>query len=114
MKDEYKQVLKKYEITLNKNNAGMKEMYSNNYLSTFISMWESPENIDDFVKDIEYCIEGQYNLIEDPDWSIHTFHSELTPTGLKIYEVNDQNVVTGFDIFPLKDVKNLLLVWKEF
>ncbi|MEC5157475.1 hypothetical protein [Chryseobacterium sp. MP_3.2] len=114
MKEEYKQVLKKYGISLTKQNTSLKEMRSSDYLSTFISLWESSENIDEFVDDINRCLAGNFNSIEDPDWSIHTFHAELTPTGLKVYDVNDQNVITGFDVFPLVDIKNLLLVWKEF
>lgn len=114
MNTEYVNVLKKYGITMTKRGSGIKEMHSNSYLSTFICFWTLPENIDEFVYDIDLCLNNKYDQIEDPDWSIYTFTTEITPEGLRIYDVDDNNTITGFDIYPLQDIKYLLLAWKEF
>lgn len=111
------QKLTQYGIGFVKKNKGVKELSGNSALAGFIEAWghfAAPDDIGDFIADIDKAMSGQFHLVEDPDYSIHTYTADLTPQGLKLYKYNSNDHIIGNDTFPLEDIRILLAAWMDF
>ena len=101
------QILNKYGFNFIKRADG-ERIISNmgtSYIAAYIWECNDPELIDEYISDINLCLSGQYELVEEPDKSSSTIYARLYPNGL-YFDENDK--------LPLEDLKELLLSWKEF
>lgn len=111
------QKLNQYGIGFIKKNKGVKELSGNSALAGFIAAWgffAAPDDIGYFIADIDKAMSGQFHLVEDPDYSIHTYNADLTPQGLKLYKYDSNDRIIGYDTFPLEDMRILLAAWMDF
>jgi hypothetical protein len=107
------EILKKYDIVFLKDSEGDKFPDGNTPLSSYLSIWLDTDDIDDFLVDINACLNGGFDNIVQPAYYYDTlrgFYGELTPDNLLLYGKNRANLIS----IPLNDFKEILLAWKEF
>jgi hypothetical protein len=101
------QILLKYGMSFLKKANGEKLISntSTSYIASYISEFDA-ETANEFIEDINLCLNGQYSLIEDSTRSTELIYAKLYVEGLYF----DDNV----PLLPLIDLKELLLSWKGF
>ena len=106
------EILKKYNISFLKGIKGNKFPDGKTVLSSYLAIWSNVDDINDFLNDINLCLNNQFNLVEDPDYSDGLFgiYGSLTPTTLILSGKGGTNPV----VIPLVDFNQILLSWKEF
>lgn len=110
--------LNQYHISFIKKANGNKEVHGDNFIAGYLAAWaywSTIDDIDDFLIDINKCINNQYDFNNNDVtmYSIHTFNTELTQTGLIFHHINN-GIVQSSTTVPLQDMKILLLAWKDF
>ncbi|MDA3616870.1 hypothetical protein [Polluticaenibacter yanchengensis] len=108
------EILEKYGLTMSKLSSKFDGLITGNPIGNYIYTFKHPEDIDDFVSDINLAISGNFSQIIDPDYSgglgwqmgNHWF-AHITPTHFELWQ--DQFTKT---IIPLEDWKQILLSWK--
>jgi len=101
-------ILEKYGFTFIRLPNGDKSISNTatSYIASYISDFTDSEIIDEFIYDIDLCLTGQYDLVDDPSWNNWFFTTaRLYPEGL--YFGDDKWL-------PLVDLKELLKSWKEY
>ena len=81
-------------------------------ISSYLAIWRPSSDIDDFLSDIDLCLNGHYDEIEDPEYSDWTLQLYGTLTANTLV-ISDKERINS-TIIPLSDFKELLLSWKEF
>lgn len=118
MDPHLKIAMNKYGMSFIKKTNGIKELIGNHYLVGYISNWGSshPDDVIDFIADIDRCINGQldYDNFDVRSYSIDSYETELVPTGLLFYILNNAQHIIRMDIFPYEDIKILILGWADF
>jgi hypothetical protein len=105
-------ILKKYNVSFLKDAEGCKYSDGKNVLSSYLFIWRDIDDINDFLIDIDLCLSGRFNEVEDPDYndSLLKIYGRLTPDALILSGeggVNPSSV-------PLSDFKAILESWREF
>jgi len=107
------EILKKYDVNFYTAGDGTKLTNgSNNAISSYIYIWRQIDNIGDFLLDIDRCLDGRFESVEDPDYSdgLTRMYGALTCNSLIITSELGRNPIE----IPLADFKVLLLSWREF
>lgn len=104
-------VLQQYNLIMRKTSKRFDGFISGNPISNYIYNFRHPDDIDDFIDDINLAISGNYSQIEDPDYGNglpNYWHAWITPIHFELWQ-------DGFpkEIIPLQDWKEILLSWKE-
>lgn len=80
-------------------------------IANYIFFFRHPDDVDDFVSDIDLALAGRFSEIEDPDHGTglgnHWF-AEITPTHFELWQEGHAK-----KLIPLEDWKEILLSWKE-
>lgn len=63
------QILEQYNIQLRKLEDGCKDITG--HLGSFLIIYRCPEDVSEFIEDLNLAINNQFNQIEDPDWRIY-------------------------------------------
>lgn len=106
-------ILKKYGLVMKKTSEKFYgDVSGSPILSAYIFFYRHPEDVQDFISDIELAINGEFNQIEDSDKSVidfggNTIFAYITPTHFKISTDGQLHNI------PLEDWKEILLSWKE-
>jgi len=105
------EVLNAYNISFLTNHNGDKYLDGKTALSSYLYTWRQSDDIDDFLADINLCLNGDFLKIEEPYYhdSIGNY-GDLTPTSLILSGKGNYNPTE----IPLEDFKQILLSWKEF
>lgn len=106
------QILKKYDVNFYKSSQGEKFIDCKNTISSYLFVWRTIEDINDFLNDVELVLNGQFNSLIDPDYSdpLLKLYGELkSDNTISISNARIQNLS-----LPLIEFKELLLSWKEF
>lgn len=100
-------VLFKYGITFIRKANGSKAISNTatSYVASYISEFDDIEIIDEYIKDVEMCLDGRYELINDPSRCSSIQYARLYPNGLYWDEKN---------FLALSDLKELLIAWRRF
>ncbi len=104
-------ILQKYGLVMQKTPQKFNGIVSGNPIANYIYSFRHPDDLDDFISDLDLAISDNFSEIEDPDYGDglgnHWF-AEITPTHFKLWQ-------EGFSktIIPLKDWKEILLSWEE-
>ena len=106
------EVLKKYNISFLKDKNGNKFPDGKTVLSSYLFTWRNTDDIDDFLVDVNYCLDGDFSSVEDCYYndSLRGIYGELTSTDLILYGEERVNPTS----IPLIDFKEILLSWKDF
>ncbi|MCX2431037.1 hypothetical protein [Pedobacter sp. GR22-10] len=101
------QVLNEYGFNFIKKTDGTKLISntSTSYIASYISEYSAPELIQEYIDDVDLCLSGQFDLVEDTTKSTDFIYAKLYPDGL--YFDDDE-------MLPLYDLRELLSSWKEF
>lgn len=104
-------LLQKYGLTMQKSFEKFHGIISGNPIANYIYNYRHPDDVDDFIADLDLAISGNFSLIEDPDYGCgmgNYWFAHITPTHFELWQ-------EGFDkrIIPLNDWKEILLAWKE-
>lgn len=104
-------VLQKYSLEMWKTGKKFDGYVAGNPIAAYIYNFRHPEDVDDFISDINLAINGNFQQIEDPEYGGGLgsyWHAWITPDHFELWQ-------TGFakDIIPLTDWKEILLSWKE-
>ena len=105
-------ILNKYNVSFYQTAKGEKLVDCKNRISAYLYIWKHLDDIEDFLDAINLCLSGNFNLIEDSDFSnsLLNLYGLLTPDSLIISEHGGLYTIT----IPLMDFKEILLSWKEF
>lgn len=104
-------ILNQYNLEMKKGESKYDAYVFGNTISNYIYSFRHPDDVDDFLSDVNLAINGNYQQIEDPEYSggigSH-WHAWITPTNFELWQ-------EGFPktIIPLQDWKEILLSWKE-
>ncbi|MGY4536411.1 hypothetical protein ACVW0P_000818 [Mucilaginibacter sp. UYNi724] len=106
------EILKKYNISFFKNLNGSKHPDGKTALSSYLYIWRQIDDVDDFLIDIDICLNGNYGQLTDRYWSDMVFglYGELTQDSLILSGPNGSNPTN----IPLNDFKEILLSWRAF
>ena len=107
-------ILNQYQVTFFKNENGIHMIKSHHLdLAIYISMFTLLNELDLLLNDIEQCLNDNYNSIDNP---VHIAYVGTDAYFGRIFENNTFQVDYDihFEIFPLSDIKEILLSWKEF
>lgn len=104
-------ILQKYGLVMQKTSQKFHGIISGNPLANYLYSFRHPDDLDDFVSDLDLAISDNFSKIEDPDYGSGLgsyWFAEITPTHFELWQ-------EGFSktIIPLKDWKEILLSWKE-
>ena len=87
-------------------------------LEAYLYIYRHPEDVPDFIDDIQLAIDGNFTQIEDPDWGASLtsrmeeyWYALITPTHFEIRQY--PALYESRQIIPLEDWKEILLSWKE-
>lgn len=87
-------------------------MISGSPIANYIFSFRHPDDINDFVADLDLAISGNFSAITDPDYgggmAKSYWFAHITPDHFELWQ-------EGFTktIIPLEDWKEILLSWKE-
>lgn len=107
------QLLQQYGLEFRKTADGSHDIIGHS-LSTYIYIFRDIGDVSEFIDDLNLAIDGRFNEIDDPDWSgFIGFYilGEIRPNEFAVGAGNDDENET---IIPLKDMRDILLCWKEF
>lgn len=101
------QILNMYGMNFLKRVDGTKFISNapTSYIASYISEYNDPEIIQEYIDDVDLCLSGNYELIDDTTKSTEFIYAKLYPDGLYF---DDSKML------PLLDLKELLISWKEF
>ncbi|HUH34343.1 MAG TPA: hypothetical protein VL022_00790 [Moheibacter sp.] len=104
-------ILQQYGLEMKKTSKKFDGYISGNPISNYIYSFRHPDDINDFLSDINLAIEGNFSEIEDPEYGGGLgsyWHGWITPNHFELWQ-------DGFSktIIPLEDWKEILLSWKE-
>lgn len=104
-------LLQKYGLTMQKSSEKFDGIVSGNPIANYIYNFRHPDDVDDFIADLDLAISGKFLLIEDPDHGCgmgNYWFAHITETHFELWQ-------EGFDktIISLQDWKEILLSWKE-
>ncbi|MCD1117646.1 hypothetical protein [Chryseobacterium turcicum] len=106
-----KTILKKYGLVMQKTLKKFDGFISGKPIANYIYSYRHPDDVDDFISDLDLAIGGHFSQIEDPDYGSglgsHWF-AEITPTHFELWQEGHPKT-----IIPLEDWKEILLSWKE-
>jgi hypothetical protein len=81
-------------------------------IAHYIAGLRHPDDLDDFIADLDLAISGHFSQIEDPDYGNDSLGSywfaHITPTHFELWQEGHPK-----EIIPLEDWKEILLSWKE-
>lgn len=78
---------------------------------SFITRFKDPNTLDKFIANVDMAINGNFNLINDPDITNDLEIASISPTGIEFYDQDGQNII---GTSPLKDFKEILIGWRDF
>ncbi|RFZ90374.1 hypothetical protein D0C36_21520 [Mucilaginibacter conchicola] len=106
------EILEKYNIHFYKNVRGEERTDGRSVLSTYVGSWETKGDIDDLLTDVDRCLNGQYDSVEDIyyDHSLIGIYAEITPDYLILSDEHRLNPIK----IPMVDFREILLSWREF
>ncbi len=104
-------ILQQYNLAMRKGQKKYDAYISGNSISNYIYAYRHPDDIEDFIKDINLAINDNYQQIEDQEYSGGNgshWHAWITPTHFELWQ-------DGFTktIIPLQDWREILISWKE-
>lgn len=101
------QILNKYGFNFIKKIDGTKVISNTptSYIASYISAYNASELIQEYIYDIDLCLSGQYDLIDDTTKSTDLIYAKLYADGLHFDDT---------EMLPLYDLRELLSSWKEF
>jgi len=105
------EILKKYNINFYKRATG-KSIEIKDVVSSYLYIWKQIDDINDFLHDIDLCLKGNIESVEDTDYSdgLLNLYGQLTHNELIISDKTGLH----WRAIPLFEFKELLLSWKEF
>jgi hypothetical protein len=77
----------------------------------FINFFKNTDTLSDIIDDVSKAINGNYNLIDDPDLTNEVGIASITPVGISYYDYEGNNIIATS---PLEDFREKLLAWKVF
>lgn len=106
------EILNAYNISFLTDHKGNKHPDGKTALSSYLDAWRDLEDIDDFLTDINLCLNGDFSEIKEPyyHYSMIKIYGELTLTSLILSGTGHYNSTA----IPLVDFKEILLSWREF
>ncbi|SDS25746.1 hypothetical protein SAMN05216490_0828 [Mucilaginibacter mallensis] len=78
---------------------------------SFISRFKNPQILTEIVYDVILAINGDFNLIKDPDVSNNEDIAFITPFGIDFYDNNGKNVLGTLSLLEFKE---LVEAWRDF
>jgi hypothetical protein len=107
-----REILAKYEITFERNESGQWKAESNSLMAIFLLPYRHPDDITNFLNDVEKCISGDFKEVADPDYdnAIFNVYGTLSPGTFELFQDGGKNR----EVYPITDFKEILLSWKEF
>ncbi|MDN3581043.1 hypothetical protein [Mucilaginibacter flavus] len=106
------EILEKYNVVFYRNTEGKKLTNGQNPISSYIDIWRHADDIEDFLSDVNLCLNGQIELVEDTDYSdpLRQIYGTLTSDNLIVSSKGGANPIN----IPLADFKILLFAWRAF
>ena len=107
------EILKRYHISFLKNANGDKFPDGKTPLSSYLSIWQDIDDINDFLADIHACLNDEFSNIPQPAYYYDTlrgFYGELTADNFLLYSKDKTKSIS----VPLADFKEIISSWKEF
>jgi len=105
-------ILEKYNISFHIGVKGNKFPDGKSVLSSYLVPFRDRDDIDDFVRDVDLCLNGKLSQIAEPYYidDLNKIYGQLSANDLILsdFEGNNKSFV------PLTDFKEILLSWKEF
>jgi len=77
----------------------------------FVTQFKDPETLNSILLKVEKALNGQFNLIGDPDVSTNLDIGFITPNGVDFYDQNGENVI---GTLALQDFKAIITAWRDF
>lgn len=105
-------ILKKYNVSFYKNDKGRKFTDGKNVVSSYLAIFRTISDIDDFLIDVDLCLSNNFDRVHDPDYSDGTLELYGTLTVNKLI-ISDREQI-NCTVIPLVEFKELLLSWREF
>lgn len=105
-------ILQKYGLTMQTTSRKFHGIISGPPIANYIAGFRHPDDIDDFITDLDLAISNNFHKINDPDYGSNELGSywfaEITPNHFKLWQ-------EGYPkkIIPLEDWKEILLLWKK-
>jgi len=113
-------LLNRFQINFYKNN-GCPSIICHNDISRYLYIWRTEDIIIDFLNNIDLCLSGKYEEIEDPWWDdgLIKLYGNLQPSYLQVFtsdRIDDKVILDKTPLFtiPLTEFKVILIAWKEF
>lgn len=79
----------------------------------YITWFRDVSTLDEMLADVDKAINGQYDLIVDPDISNDTsVLAFITANGIEYWDEDGQNIIAP--VCPLQDFRELLAAWRAF
>jgi len=109
-------ILEKYQLEFFKHHDGQAAIKSSGneaWISNYIYIYRNPEDIEDYISDLELAIDGDFEQVEEVDYSGFLgsyYNAEITGEGVEIW----QDSWEDRSIIPLQDMRDILMRWKEF
>jgi hypothetical protein len=105
-------ILKRYNISFQIGVRGNKFPDGKTALSSYLVAWRDSDDIDDFIRDIDLCLNGNISQILEPYYisDVNEIYGQLTPNNLVLSDAEGNNET----LVSLADFKEILLSWKEF
>jgi len=109
------EILNQYNLVMRKTTIPF-DGFVSGPLEGYIYIFRHPEDVQEFIDAINLAIAGQFNEIEDPDWSSgltrdYYWHANITPSH---FEIRYNSIpYEERQIIPLDDWREILLSWKE-
>lgn len=110
-------VLHKYGLEMRKTPQPFNG-YVKGFLSSYLIVFRHPDDVQDFIDNVDLAINGNFNEVEDPDFSEGLvmdprtrWIAYLTPVNFEIRHYNQS--YEDRLIIPLADWKEILMSWKE-
>lgn len=105
-------VLQKYNLVMQKTSEKFNGIISGHPIANYIYSFRHPDDIDDFITDLDLAISGNFSSINDPDYGgglvTSYWFANITPDYFELWQEGYPKT-----IIPLEDWKEILLSWKE-
>lgn len=107
-----KVVLEKYNITFYTKKDGRNQIDCSNPIASYMYIWRTMDMVDEFLADIDLCLNGRLDELEDTEWNdgLMDFSGQLTSETISI---SDLHRTSPAIIIPLVDFKELLISFRE-
>lgn len=110
-------ILQQYGLEMRKTNEPY-DGYVKGPLEAYIYLYRHPDDVQEFIDDVQLAIDGNFNQIDDPDWGGGLtpnfeayWYAQITPTHFEIRQY--PTPYENRQIIPLVDWKEILISWKE-